>query len=79
MFRRSVLIVAFLICVPVLWSALVDQSVSLEAAGIRFLIALPVAAVLVGLVRLATRAPEPSPDPADTDTAAHDTAGNTPV
>lgn len=70
MFRRSVLIVAFLICVPILWSALVDGSVSLESAGIRFLIALPVAAVLVGLVRLATRAPETKT--ASGDDAAHD-------
>lgn len=70
MFRRSVLIVAFLICVPILWSALVDGSVSLESAGIRFLIALPVAAVLVGLVRLATRAPEAKTGAADD--AAHD-------
>lgn len=58
MFRRSVLIVAFIICLPVLWDALVEQSVTLDAAGIRFLIALPVAAILVGVVRLATR---PSP------------------
>lgn len=68
MFRRSVLIVAFLICTPILWSALVDGSVSLEAAGIRFLIALPVAAVLLGLVRLATHRSESSPggdDPAE--------------
>jgi hypothetical protein len=65
-----VLIVAFLICVPILWSALVDGSVSLESAGIRFRIALPVAAVLVGLVRLATRAPEAKTGA--TDDAAHD-------
>jgi hypothetical protein len=65
-----VLIVAFLICVPILWSALVDGSVSLESAGTRFLIALPVAAVLVGLVRLATRAPEAKTGAADD--AAHD-------
>lgn len=58
MLNRTVLIVAFLICVPILWSALVDQSVSLEAAGIRFLIALPVAAILVSLVRWAMRTPE---------------------
>lgn len=61
MFRRSVLIVAFVFCVPILWSAFVDQSVSLETAGIRFVIAVPVAAALVGLVRLAARTPEPEP------------------
>ncbi|MEO7125123.1 MAG: hypothetical protein ABI382_04750 [Nakamurella sp.] len=62
MLQRSVLIIAFLICLPILWSALVDQSVSLEAAGVRFLIALPVAAFLVGLVRIATRAPHADED-----------------
>jgi len=77
MFRRSVLIVAFVICIPILWSALVDGSVSLEAVGIRFLIALPVAAVLVGLVRLATRAP--APDASETDADRHDSIGNTPA
>lgn len=67
MFRRSVLIVAFLICAPVLWGALVDGSVTLESAGIRFLIALPVAAILVGLVRHASthRASADADDPAE--------------
>lgn len=70
MFRRSVLIVAFVICLPVLWGALVDQSVTLDAAGIRFLIALPVAAILVGIVRLAFRPAPAAPDvPADGKTA----------
>lgn len=68
MLKRSVLIVAFVICIPIIWSALVDQSVSLESAGIRFLIALPVAAILVGLVRFAMRTPGHDSD-ADTDVA----------
>jgi MFS-type transporter involved in bile tolerance (Atg22 family) len=55
MFRRSVLICAVLFCAPVLWSALVDQTVSLETAGIHFLIALPMAGVLIWLVRVAAR------------------------
>lgn len=59
MFRRSVLIIAFLFCAPLAWAAFVDQSVTWENVGTRFLIALPVAALLVGLVRLAAR-----PDPA---------------
>lgn len=71
MFRRSVLIVAFLICTPILWSALVDKSVSLEAAGIRFIIALPVAAILIGLVRLAAHRPETDTDTATDDTSQH--------
>ncbi len=67
MFRRSVLIVAFLFCAPVLWAALVDGSVTLESAGIRFLIALPVAGILVGLVRYASthRAPASAEDPTE--------------
>lgn len=59
MFRRSVLIVASVFCAPVLWSALVDGSVTWESAGIRFLIALPVAGILVALVRLASARKEP--------------------
>lgn len=65
MFRRSVLILAFLICVPVLWSALVDGSVTLESAGIRFLIALPVAAALLALVRFAATHRAPADDEHD--------------
>ncbi len=79
MFRRSVLIVAFVICIPILWSALVDGSVSLEAVGIRFLIALPVAAVLVGLVRLAARDQKPGPGATDADSGRPDAIGNTPT
>ncbi len=81
MFRRSVLIVAFVFCVPILWSAFVDQSVSLETAGIRFVIAVPVAAALVGLVRFAARTPEPEEGAeanAD-DTETHDSIGNSPA
>lgn len=53
MFRPSTLIVALLFCGPTLWQALVTQSTSWDEVGIRFLIALPVAGILVGLVRLA--------------------------
>ena len=55
MFRGSVLLVAFVFSAPVLWRALVTQSVGLDTAVIRFLIAIPVAALLVGGVRLAGR------------------------
>lgn len=68
MFRRSVLIVAFLFSAPVLWSALVDGTVTVESAGIRFLIALPVAAVLVALVRVASA--HRDPDRSDEDSTA---------
>lgn len=60
MFRRSVLIAAFVFCLPVLWSALVDQTMTWESVGIRFLIALPLASVLLALVRLAAREPAPA-------------------
>jgi hypothetical protein len=55
MFRGSVLLVALVFSTPVLWQALVTQSVGLDTAVIRFLIAIPVAALLVGGVRLAGR------------------------
>lgn len=53
MLRAPVLLVALLISSPIIWQALVDGSVSVETAVVRFLIAIPVAAVLCGLVRLA--------------------------
>ncbi|MGH8959595.1 MAG: hypothetical protein ACRDWT_00050 [Jatrophihabitantaceae bacterium] len=53
MFRGSVLFCALLFSAPVLWQALADQTISVEAALVRFLIAVPVAAILLGLVRMA--------------------------
>jgi hypothetical protein len=53
MLRGSVLVCALLFSAPTLWQALVEQSISFEAAAIRFLLAVPVAAVLLGLVRSA--------------------------
>jgi hypothetical protein len=55
MFRGSVLLLAFLFSAPVLWRALVTQSVALDVAVIRFLIAIPIAAILVSGVRTAGR------------------------
>jgi hypothetical protein len=63
MFRGSVLLCALLFAAPSLWAALVDQSISVDSAVIRFLIAIPVAAVLLGLVRSAMRKPPPSSHP----------------
>jgi hypothetical protein len=60
MFRGSVLLCALLFSAPSLWQALVDQDVSVDHALIRFLIAIPVAAVLLGLVRYAMRKQQPS-------------------
>ena len=67
MFRGSVLLCALLFSAPTLWQALVDQTVSVENALVRFLIAVPVAGLLLGLVRTAMhkqpvrRVPQPPP------------------
>jgi hypothetical protein len=63
MLRGSVLLCALVFAAPSLWAALVDQSISVDAAVIRFLIAIPVAAILLGLVRTAMRRPPPDPNP----------------
>jgi hypothetical protein len=55
MLRGSVVLLALLLSSPVIWQALVEQNVGLDAAVIRFLIAIPVSAVLLGLVRAAAR------------------------
>lgn len=53
MLRGSVMLTALLFSAPVLWDALVGGTVSVDTAVIRFLVALPVAGVLVGCLRLA--------------------------
>jgi len=58
MFRASVLALALLFNAQTLWRACVEQTVPLETALVRLLIAIPVAAVLVGGVRIATRRPD---------------------
>jgi hypothetical protein len=55
MFRASVLALALVFSAPALWRACVDQNVPLDTALVRFLLAVPVAAVLVGGVRIAMR------------------------
>lgn len=55
MLRGSVLLLALLFSAPVIWQAAVEQTVGIDTAIIRFLIAVPVAAILVGGVRLAAR------------------------
>lgn len=63
MFRASALLGALLLSAPMWWAAIVTETATLEAAGIRFLMALPVSAVLLWLLRLAThRAPEEAAD-----------------
>ena len=55
MLRSSVLLVAVLITAPVLWQALVSQSIGVDTAVVRFLIAVPIAGLLLGAVRFAGR------------------------
>jgi hypothetical protein len=55
MLRGSVLLVAFVFAFPTIWAALVDHTITVDAAVVRFLVALPVAAVLLALLRMATR------------------------
>jgi hypothetical protein len=53
MFRWSTLVLALLLSAPVLWKALMEQTVPVDTAVLRFLLALPVAAVLLAVVRAA--------------------------
>lgn len=55
MLRGSVLLLALVFTFPTLWAALVDHTIPVDTAIVRFLVALPVAAVLLALVRTATR------------------------
>ena len=55
MLRGSVLVAALVFSAPTLWQAFVRQDISIDTAIVRFLIAVPVAAVLIGALRLATR------------------------
>jgi hypothetical protein len=50
-----VLLLAVLFNVPVIWRAFIDQTVPMQTAVVRVLIAIPIAWLLVGAVRLATR------------------------
>jgi hypothetical protein len=72
MFRPSVLVLALVLSGSTLWSAFMDGSMSVTDALIRFLIAVPVAAVMLHLLRLVTAnyqsrpaAPPSGPQPAD--------------
>jgi hypothetical protein len=62
MLRGSVLACAVLFCLPTIWQVVVDQSISVETAMVRFIVAVPVSAALLALVRLATRHPDPRVD-----------------
>lgn len=54
MLRPSVLGLAILLSIPALWSAFADGSMEITAALIRFLIAVPVAALMLTLLRMVT-------------------------
>jgi hypothetical protein len=51
MFRGSVLLLALVLAGPTLWSAFVNHQISTNTALIRFLIAVPAAAILLGAMR----------------------------
>lgn len=53
--RWSVVLLAFVVTLPTLYSALWVQNVPVESAVIHFLIAFAVMAVLDGLVRMAAK------------------------
>ncbi|HEV7204468.1 MAG TPA: hypothetical protein VGN18_07630 [Jatrophihabitans sp.] len=59
MLRGSVLLLALVFAFPTIWAALVDHTITVDTAVVRFLVALPVAAVLLALVRMATRDRDP--------------------
>jgi membrane protein implicated in regulation of membrane protease activity len=54
MLRPSVLGLAILLSSPALWSAFAAGSMEITAALIRFLIAVPVAALMLALLRMVT-------------------------
>jgi hypothetical protein len=55
MMRWSALLLAFVVSLPTLYSALWTQDVPVDSAVLHFLIAVPIMAVLCGLVRMAGR------------------------
>jgi small neutral amino acid transporter SnatA (MarC family) len=59
MFRASVLSLAVLLSAPTIWAALGAQTISVQTALMRFLITVPIAAVLLALVRTAGKRNRP--------------------
>jgi hypothetical protein len=77
MFRGSVLACAALFCLPSIWQAVITQNITVETAMVRFLVAVPVCAALLALVRLAMRRPESHLDAvAQNDSADESQQGN---
>jgi hypothetical protein len=50
MFRYPVLLLALVLSLPALWSSVVDGSMSIDVALLRFLIAMPVAAAMLAVL-----------------------------
>lgn len=68
MLRPSALGLAVLLSSPALWSAFVSGSMGITTALVRFLIAVPVAALMLSLLRLVTASyerPRPRRDQAE--------------
>ncbi len=57
MLRWSVLAIALVINMPVVWDALVEQTLPVDTLITRLLITVPIVAVLLGALRLAARRP----------------------
>jgi hypothetical protein len=55
--RWSVILLAFVVTLPTLYSALWVQTVPVDSAVIHFLIAVPIMAILVAVVRVASKPP----------------------
>jgi hypothetical protein len=55
MFQIPVLLLALVLSAPALWSAFVDGAMSPETALLRFLIAVPIAAAMIMLLRSIAR------------------------
>jgi hypothetical protein len=54
MFRLSAIVLALVLSGQSLWMAFIDHTMSTDAALLRLLIAIPVAGVLIGILRMVT-------------------------
>jgi hypothetical protein len=55
MIRPAALLLALAFTVPTIWDALVRQTVDIQTMLVHYLVAVPVAAILLGLVQLAAK------------------------
>lgn len=53
MLRASVILAALVFNAPIIYQALGPQTINVDEAVMRFIITLPVAGILIGLIRLA--------------------------